>query len=865
VHHFVSTRVLILASIIPLAWPVLGGSRSVSPIAPAGNAVGFAQSSACQPSWLPTFGQVPGVTDQLSGHPSEVYAVAVFDDGSGPAVYAGGRFTGAGGVESDFIAKWNGTRWSPLAGGGMNDQVLALAVFDDGNGAALYAGGEFTTAGGLPANRIAKWDGASWSPVGTGGMNKAVNVLAVFGGALHAGGEFATADGVSARGIARWNGTSWSGLGSGNQLSQGSFVMAMTVFDDGSGEALYAGGFIPSAGGSPVNQIAKWNGTSWSALGTGMNGHVRALAAFDDGSGLALHAGGAFTSAGGVPAKYVAKWNGATWSPLGSGMNGINPPVDALTVFDDGHGPALYAGGSFDFAGGVIAQGIAKWNGSSWSALGSGYGGPNVNAMIGFDDGSGPALYAAGYYAYAGGVLSNSIAKWNGSNWSSLGSGVSAAVLTMVVFDDGSGPALYAGGDFGDVGGVTAGHIAKWNGTSWSGLSGQQLSSRVSALAVFDDGSGSALYAATVVQFGSPDGIETKYVITKWNGTAWLGAVGVADGWINALTVFDDGTGPALYAGGLFADMNGVAANRIAKWDGTSWSELGIGMSGPSAAVHVLSIFDDGSGPALYAGGDFTSAGGVAANRIARWNGSTWSALGTGMTGAADVIFALTVFDDGGGRSLYAGGLFSAAGGVASSHIAKWDGMSWSSLDGGMNRFVGALRVFDDGNGRALYAGGGFTNAGGVAVHRIAKWNGSSWSALGGGMNDDVKALVVFEHDGVDALYAGGLFGSALDSGDSFIAKWGCDTVAPTLTCPASVLAFDELVGPAGTIVSFEVTVDDDHDPSPNVVSVPASGSYFPRGSTLVNCTATDAAGNQSTCQFTVTVVPKVRATATAK
>ena len=116
---------------------------------------------------------------------------------------------------------------------------------------------------------------------------------------------------------------------------------------------------------------------------------------FDDGSGPALYAGGQFTTAGGVAANRIAKWNGSSWSPLGSGMNdGYGVSVIALTVFDDGSGPALYAGGYFTTAGGVAANYIAKWNGSSWSALGSGMNG-GVVALTAFDDGSGPALYAA--------------------------------------------------------------------------------------------------------------------------------------------------------------------------------------------------------------------------------------------------------------------------------------------------------------------------------------------------------------------------------------------------------------------------------------------------------------------------------------
>jgi len=77
-------------------------------------------------------------------------------------------------------------------------------------------------------------------------------------------------------------------------------------------------------------------------------------------------------------------------------------------------------------------------------------------------------------------------------------------------------------------------------------------------------------------------------------------------------------------------------------------------MSDPTRA---LTVFDDGGGRGLYAGGWFTTAGGVSAERIAKWDGASWSPLGTGVRGAAfPYVLALTVFDDGGGRALYAGG-----------------------------------------------------------------------------------------------------------------------------------------------------------------------------------------------------------------
>jgi trimeric autotransporter adhesin len=298
------------------------------------------------------------------------------------------------------------------------------------------------------------------------------------------------------------------------------------------------------------------------------------------------------TDAGSIVVSAEAGCSGAFgWLP-GFGLPGMNGSVRALTVFDDGlgGGPALYAGGQFTMASGVTVNKIAKWNGTSWSSVGTGStNGVNntVFALTVFDDGSGdgPALYAGGEFTFAGGVLANRIAKWNGTAWSSLGTGsangvggVGAMVQALTVYDDGSGggPALYAGGFFTTAGGVPASFIAKWNGTSWSSL-----------------GTGSA------------------------NGV--FGPLP----YVYALTVFDDGSGggPALYVGGSFTTAGGLPANRIAKWNGVSWSPLTAGSTnGVNDWVRVLTVFDDGlgGGPALYVGGKFTMAGDVIAKGIAR-------------------------------------------------------------------------------------------------------------------------------------------------------------------------------------------------------------------------------------------------------
>jgi hypothetical protein len=122
-------------------------------------------------------------------------------------------------------------------------------------------------------------------------------------------------------------------------------------------------------------------------------------------------------------------------------------------------------------------------------------------------------------------------------------------------------------------------------------------------------------------------------------------------------------------------------------------------------------------------------------------------------------------------------------------------------------------------------------------------------------MNGPVLALAVYAGSGGPALFAGGDFFSAFDSGDSYLAKWGCepDTTAPVLACPLSVTRLDR-APEVGEVVHFVVTATDETDPAPLVVCVPPSGSLFPRGTTLVTFTATDAAGNQATCEFPVTV-----------
>lgn len=269
-----------------------------------------------------------------TGIDNTVNALAVDGDG---VLYAGGRFFNAGGVTARNVARWDGNAWSAL-GSGISDQVTALAVDD--------AGRVYATSGGFMSfsSGVQVWNGTSWSNVGSSFFGEPLALLAA-NGKVFAGGDFSSAGGVSAQNVAQWNGSTWSSLGSGLNNT----VRALAADRNG---AIYAGGDFTTAGGQPANRVAKWDGTTWSALGSGVDGSVSSLVSDDYGN---LYAAGAFTTAGGQPANRVAKWDGANWSAVGTGME---TTVTELAITDSGD---LYAGGAFISAGGDVAYRVAMF------------------------------------------------------------------------------------------------------------------------------------------------------------------------------------------------------------------------------------------------------------------------------------------------------------------------------------------------------------------------------------------------------------------------------------------------------------------------------------------------------------------------
>lgn len=819
-----------------------------------------------EPRWQ-SLGGVSGVGTGESS-PSILALIVWDRDGAegieAPQLIAGGDFDHAGGLDGRGLARWSGSSWEPLGPGGPSSvDVYALSLWHRPGGepgcAALVAGGSFSTIEGAPGTQnIGVFDGTIWSSLGAG-LSGTVTALTEFDADgpgplpkdLIAGGLFRGSAGVSLERIARWDGSAWLPLGAGMDGA----VSALTTWDpDGPGpesELLIAGGSFLKAGGSSSLRVASWNGTAWSPMDTGTNGSVFALSTWDpDGPGP-VHAelvmGGAFTAASSGPASYVARWDGTRWSSMGTGLNYA---AYAFTTWDrDGAGPMraeLIAGGRFRVSAGTPPTNQpARWDGVEWHPIAEDIVSAESSAGVlalatwNFDD-TGlepPELVVGGQFSTASGLVVNHVARTAGTDWKPMGRPpLSARVEAIAIWDpDGEGGVdsqLVVGGSFVRAGAVEANRVAMWDGAEWTALGsglGSTIGHSVFALEIWDpDGPGvGGLELVAGGSFIEAGEVPAKYV-ARWDGTEWGELGGGVNNDIYALKVWDpDGAGPRtpeLVAGGRFTTAGAITAHRISSWNGISWRSFGSGI--PSGAVWAIEVWDsDGPGPLnaeLFVGGAIRSAGGVLSPGIARWDDTQWRPLGVGLTdNPPAAVYALVTWDpDGPGPGLevlVAGGSFSSAGGNPAHGVAIWDGMQWSSIGpgpAGTNNSVYAFTTWDaDGAGPAiaeLVVGGAFSLFGdGANRPGLGRWDGAAWRPLGGGVNDSVHGLVQWDRDGpgpeLPQLAVGGPFtaigGQAAWLGGepgAYLAMYGATKPIDTPHCPGDasgdrVVDFDDI------------------------------------------------------------------------
>jgi len=559
----------------------------------------------------------------------------------GGRLFVGGDFRREGGNPGDYLLQWDGEAWTAVEIA-LNGPVHSMTVY----AGILIIGGSFTRVDTTTVNRIVAWDGAAWMSLGAGmdpqntGDSIAVYALYVHGDRLIAGGDFTEAAGENVDRIASWDGMTWSSLGfQAGDVSDpdGPRITALTTYDGD----LIAGGTFEASGGAPGNRIALWDGLDWKGLGPGVDGRVYTLVIHDGD----LCAGGDFRFADAEPVYHIANWDGASWHSIGPEGMGMADEVSHLVEYD-GH---LVAAGYFDIAGDTPTGHIAMWDGSGWQPIGAGFGKPvheltvcNGNLVGVADVARGIAGktiiewngvswellgedYPDGVYAlsdYKGNLLvagedivyntGGDIATWDGTSWETFGHTKKGTVKDFVMFDGD----LIAGGHFPAIqtgsGETLARCVAAWDGSTWralgDGLEGLHWwgEASVADLLVYE---GSLIAAGTFRRSGDAQlqHVELRH-IAAWDGTDWTSIGSGVNGRLNALTIYNE----TLVAGGTFTEAGGIEANRVARWNGSEWVPLG---SGVDFDVQSL-LVQDGY---LYVGGKFKTAGGSASYYMARW------------------------------------------------------------------------------------------------------------------------------------------------------------------------------------------------------------------------------------------------------
>lgn len=643
-----------------------------------------------------------------SGKGPEVVMESSSDDGSFDALavlngklYVGGTFNRVDNTPANSIAVWNGSSWSAL-GAGVRSLDFEAQPTEPGKvevirptAGKLYVGGKFEVAGTQKSNSIAVWDGGSWSTFGAGMAQEenghtepgTVRAIAVSGNTVYAGGEFNKAGSTDANNIAAWEGDTWTTLGSGLTADCCVQVNALLVV----GDDLLAGGDFTSAGGAAINDFARWTGGTWHpAAQLHKESYVKSLVATANG----YYIGGDIDKLDANLVENIALRAGETWQPLGLGLtlgdgNCCSGTVRAVANDSAGH---VYVGGRFKRAGGLVVNNIAMWDGTRWHPLGAGVGEGQVYALLLLGD----DLYVGGDFKSAGGAAIQYLAKWNTTTgeWSSLGSGVNHDVYALEYVDG----VLYAGGDMSAAGGVAVSNIAAWDGEGWSALSEKLVIRQI-----FDNCSeaGSQVYAIKA---------SGRYL-----------AIGGAFSQVQI--GFDKPCAKESY----------FPANNILLWDRLTdeWFFLGgngqYGVTGGDAyrnKVKALEVAGGAlsAGGALYVGGEFGQAGPVPAAGLARFKlQGGWESFG-GVSGGSTgfLTYPGVAALEAVGSDLYVGGNFDKAGTGPAKYVARYNFVAgtWAALGSGLDDEVFAVGPALDG----LYVGGKFTQAGGHLAAGFSHW-----------------------------------------------------------------------------------------------------------------------------------------------
>lgn len=574
---------------------------------------------------------------------------------------------------------------------------------------------------------------------------------------------------------------------SGVQGDIGTVVYASWVADDGT---LYIGGEFTSAFGVEAANFAMFDGTTWSAVGSGPGIVVLDIQAVGDD----LFVAGRGASGGfGLPGPTVVmKWDGDAWTEHGSAFSSFSNVYELVLV--DGE---LWAGGDFVAEeGGSQVSALARFDETAgdWVTVDEDLNGALIRSILPTDDG----LCISGFVESIDGLTVNNVACRTEGGWQALDSGLNSEVYELHELADGT---LMAVGTFSffDPENPEADSsigVALWNATAgeWAQLpaGGVDAAGVVRIRTALVDGTDVYFGGSFGVAGRGPDAVASSNVV-RYDGTRFQTLDG---GVLNTTGItIEPGvftlamSGDDLYAGGDFSvSAEGVALGNFGQWDGSQW--LSLDRSGKTAngvLGSVRAFASVGNGDVIVAG-DFVGVGAAGLLNIARLGGSNFTALGDGIEGG---VAAVAVDSDG---TIWAAGGFQDVGFTGARNLAYLDeDNNWVAVDDQLNDFVAAIAVCPDGT---LVATGSFTASDSVAdLNGIAVWDGTAWSSLGTGLSTTEEfstaqgRTVLCTPDG--DIFVGGEFSAVNGVPATNLARFSAGTWTALATLNAAVSSLD--------------------------------------------------------------------------
>lgn len=696
----------------------------------------FELSSLEGASWDDRF-TISGFTGHDGVAPA-AHDFAIDVDGS---VVAAGRFQGFEGQAVPPLMRFREGGWEPARETWEIEAPLdgfsAIAISDTGE-LALATNDSFGERDG----EIWIDDGAGLQSIGS--FQGQVRSLAFYGERLWVAGLFILDGEVPAEGLAVWDGEAW-GIAPGGALDGSAFELMVA---DGT---LYVGGAFTAVGGVNAANVASYDGEAWTGLDFPEAMVIYALARTESGE---LYAGGAygrFMSLGGL-----ARWSGAVWETVGGGlaMYQTRGVVTDIAV----HGETVDVTGCFSSAGGFIdspdaepASSFARWGGSEWEDVDNGApkaltpwfqpgacGDESESAIwdvthqrLAFAD---DKLFAGGWFAGAGDVLSQAIVVYQDDEWQAQGQtglGIGGSVDFIGVGGEGCDE-IYGLGSFSHAAGEpTSGHVVRFEGDHWVALPDSlppfgEADTYCPTLDVSADGR--VAVGCTIIP---PEG-EIRGVILTREGDALVemplgGLPPIAQlKWV----------GDAIYLVG-----NGLSGY-LARVDGTTITMLEEGFDNVVNQVQVNNEND------IVVSGAFTTIDGEAFSRIAHWDGKAWSALGDGLPGQVLAMDRL-------GSTVYVSTYNEGNGAYL---LGAFDGTEWRELAGGdsglaVEDFYSFNQIVAKEDGVVLVGTAQTDGGRGAFVYRDG-----TFETLAGGVGAIGVSSVAFAKD---ALWIGGIIAQA--------------------------------------------------------------------------------------------------------